>query len=239
VKTSPRTVTLVMLALSIALLLPGIFLPVLTIRGVLTKEGVAYVAPMMLDKGLNEETMKTLSSLINPSMINMMKALGGDLRQMILDKLGPQLTAALQDGVDNVEVYQQTRSIVSAVRQLYEVGSPLPATLILLFSVVVPLTKAALVAAALYMRSAAARVRTLQFVEAIAKWSMADVFAVALFIVFLAAQASQQPPGESAPPLLAFTAQFGPGFYWFAAYCVFSLASQQYTARLARQGVVS
>jgi hypothetical protein len=230
-----------MLALSIALLLPGIFLPVLTIRGVLTKEGVAYVAPMMLDKGLNEETMKTLSSLINPQMISMMKALGGDLRKMIIDRLGPQLSKALQDGVDNVEVYQQTRSIVGAVRQLYDVGSPLPATLILLFSVVVPLTKAALVAAALYMRNAAARVRTLHFVEAIAKWSMADVFAVALFIVFLAAQASQQPPGapESAPPLLAFTAHFGPGFYWFAAYCLFSLASQQYTARLARQGVTS
>jgi hypothetical protein len=240
VKTSHRTVTLVMLVLSIGLLLPGIFLPVLTIRGVLTKEGVAYVAPMMLDKGLNEETMKTLSSLINPSMINMMKALGGDLRQMIIDKLGPQLTAALQQGVDNVEVYQQTRSIIGAVRQLYDVGSPLPATLILLFSVVVPLTKAALVAAALYMRNAATRMRTLHFVEAIAKWSMADVFAVALFIVFLAAQASQQPPGapESAPPLLAFTAHFGPGFYWFASYCLFSLASQQYTARLARQGVM-
>jgi hypothetical protein len=241
VKTSSRTVTLVMLALSIALLLPGIFLPVLTIRGVLTKEGVAYVAPMMLDKGLNDETMKTLSSLINPQMISMVKALGGDLRKMIIDRLGPQLSKALQDGVDNVEVYQQTRSIVGAVRQLYDVGSPLPATLILLFSVVVPLTKAALVAAALYMRNAAARVRTLHFVEAIAKWSMADVFAVALFIVFLAAQASQQPPGapESAPPLLAFTAHFGPGFYWFAAYCLFSLASQQYTARLARQGVTS
>jgi hypothetical protein len=150
VKTSSRTVTLVMLALSIALLLPGIFLPVLTIRGVLTKEGVAY------DKGLNEETMKTLSSLINPQMISMVKALGGDLRKMIIDRLGPQLSKALQDGVDNVEVYQQTRSIVGAVRQLYDVGSPLPATLILLFSVVVPLTKAALVAAALYMRNAGA-----------------------------------------------------------------------------------
>jgi hypothetical protein len=34
--------------------------------------------------------------------------------------------------------------------------------------------------------------------------------------------------------LMAFDATFGPGFYWFAAYCLFSLASQQYTARLAR-----
>ena len=236
---SARTATLVLLVISLGLLIPGIFAPVLTIRGVLTKEGVAYVAPMMLDKGLNEETMKTLSSLINPAMISMMKALGGDLRQMIIDKLGPQLTTALQQGVGDIEVYQQTRSIIGSVRQLYNVGSPVPATLILLFSVIVPLTKAALVAWAVFMRSAALRVRTLKFVEAIAKWSMADVFAVALFIVYLAAQATQQPPGapEAAPPLLAFTADFGPGFYWFAAYCIFSLASQQLTSRIARQGV--
>ena len=238
---SNRVSALVLLAISLALLIPGIFAPVLTIRGVLTKEGVAYVAPLMLDKGLNEETMKTLSALINPSMISMMKALGGDLRQMIIDKLTPQLTAALQQGVGDVEVYQQTRSIVGSVQQLYDVGSPLPATLILLFSVIVPLTKATLVALAVFMRNALLRVRTLRFVELIAKWSMADVFAVALFIVYLAAQATQQPPGapDAAPPLLAFTAHFGPGFYWFAAYCLFSLASQQYTARLARaQGEV-
>jgi hypothetical protein len=241
VPTPARTKTLVLLVLSFGLLLPGIFAPVLTIRGVLTKDGVAYVAPLMLDKGLNEETMKTLSALINPSMISMMKALGGDLRQMIIDKLGPQLSTALQDGVGNIEVYQQTRSITSAVRQLYNVGSPVPATLILLFSVVVPVTKGVLVAWAVFMRSDAMRQRTLKFVETIAKWSMADVFAVALFIVFLAAQATQQPPSalEAAPPLLAFTAQFGPGFYWFAAYCLFSLATQQYTARLARQGAPS
>jgi hypothetical protein len=58
---------------------------------------------------------------------------------------------------------------------------------------------------------------------------------VALFIVYLAAQASTKSNGaDAAPPLIAFTAHFGPGFYWFAAYCVFSLASQQYTGRLAR-----
>ena len=230
-----RAVALTLLVISLGLLAPGIFLPVITIRGVLTKEGVAYVAPMMLEKGLNDETMKTLRALINPSMVSMMQALGGDLRKMIIDKLGPQLTAALQQGVDNVEVYQQTRSIVSSVRQLYDVGSPLPATLILLFSVIVPLTKAALVGLAMVVSSLSLRARILKFVTTIAKWSMADVFAVALFIVYLAAQASQQPPGapDSAPPLLAFTAHFGPGFYWFTAYCLFSLASQQYTTRLA------
>ena len=238
---SPRTVTLVLLVVSLGLLLPGIFAPVLTIRGVLTKEGVAYVAPLMLERGLDDDTMAALKTLINPQMVSMVEAFGGDLRKLIIDKLSPQLTSALQQGVGDVEVYQQTRSIIGAVRQLYDVGSPLPATLILLFSVIVPVTKAALVAVAVYLRQGTARLRLLKFVETIAKWSMADVFAVALFIVFLAAQATQQPPGdlESAPPLLAFTAHFGPGFYWFAAYCLFSLASQQYTARLARQGALS
>jgi uncharacterized paraquat-inducible protein A len=88
----------------------------------------------------------------------------------------------------------------------------------------------------MFARGAARRQRTLNFVELIAKWSMADVFVVALFIAYLAAQATQTPPGDAAaaPPLIAFTARFGPGFYWFASYCLFSLASQQFTARSLR-----
>jgi len=60
---------------------------------------------------------------------------------------------------------------------------------------------------------------------------MADVFVVALFIAYLAAKASTTVPGPSSPALVVFTAHFGPGFYWFTAYCLFSLASQQFTAR--------
>jgi uncharacterized paraquat-inducible protein A len=81
----------------------------------------------------------------------------------------------------------------------------------------------------------------LAFVETIAKWSMADVFVVALFIAYLAAQASATPTTgpNAAPPLIAFTARFGPGFYWFAAYCLFSLASQQFTFRVAANAMAS
>ena len=136
--------------------------------------------------------------------------------------------------MEEVQVYEQTRSIIGSVKQLYEVGSPVPATLILLFSVVIPFGKAALVAWAMFIADAARRRRTLGFVEAIAKWSMADVFVVALFIAYLAAHATQTQPGgaSAAPPLIAFSAHFRAGFYWFAAYCLFSLASQQYTRRL-------
>ena len=230
-----RLTTLILLGCSIALLLPGIFAPVLTIRGVLTRDGIAQVAPLMLERGLNDDTVAALESMMNPSILGFLKATGGDVRTIVRERLGPQITAALQKSAGDVEVYEQTRSIVGSVRQLYRVGSPLPATLILLFSVVVPLTKAALVAWAVFMSSGVRRRRTIAFVEAIAKWSMADVFAIALFIVYLAAQATTRPVDSgAAPALIAFTAQFGAGFYWFAAYCVFSLASQQYTGRLAR-----
>jgi hypothetical protein len=218
------------------LLLPGLFLPVITIRGVLTKDGIAQVVPMMLERGLSDETVALLKSMMNPSVVAFLEATGGDVRKVVIDKLGPQLTSSLQKSASEVEVYEQTRSIVGSVRRLYEVGSPVPATLILLFSVIVPLLKAALVAWAVFMAGERPRLRTLGFVETIAKWSMADVFVVALFIAYLAAQASATPTQgpNAAPPLIAFTAHFGPGFYWFAAYCLFSLASQQMTARMAR-----
>jgi len=231
-----RVVVLVLLVVSIALLIPGLFAPVLSIRGVLTRDGVAHVAPLMLERGLNDDSVATLKALMNPTVVAMLQFTGGDLRKMLIEKLSPQITAALQKGVEDVEVYQQTRSIVSSVQNLYRVGSPIPATLILLFSVIVPLTKAVLVGWAMFVTDRMRRRRTLRFVVAIAKWSMADVFVVALFIAYLAAEATQSTGGaNAAPPLIAFDARFGPGFYWFAGYCLFSLASQQLTARLADQ----
>jgi Paraquat-inducible protein A len=229
--TSTRWLVLALIVVSLILLIPGLFLPVLTIRGVLTRDGIAQVAPMMLQRGLNEDTLNALKAMMNPTVVGLLEATGGDLRQMIIDRVTPSLTASLLQNVGDVEVFQQTRSIVGSVRRLYEVGSPVPATLILLFSVVVPFVKMALVGWATFAADATRRRRMLAFVETIAKWSMADVFVVALFITYLAAMASQNAPG-SGPPVVAFTAQFGAGFYWFAAYCVFSLASQQLTARV-------
>jgi Paraquat-inducible protein A len=237
---NPRTrgPILLLLAASIALLIPGLFQPVLSISGVLTREGVAAIAPQMLDKGIDDETMATLKSMLNPQIVTMLQLTGADLRKAIIDRLTPQLTASLQKNVGNVEVYQQTRSIIGSIRNLYDVGSPIPATLILLFSVVVPFTKAALVGWAVLLASVERGRRAMRVVEAIAKWSMADVFVVALFIAYLAAEATQRSAGDT-PPLVAFDARFGSGFYWFAAYCLLSLASQQYTRRVMERAIAS
>ena len=233
--TTSRAGVLGLVAVSFALLLPGIFLPVLTIRGVITPEGIAQMTPVVLDKGLDQQTVDTLKAMMSPAVLALMQATGRDVKKTIIDQIGPRLSEALKAGVGEVEIYTQTRSIIGAVQNLYRVGSPIPATLILLFSVVVPVTKALLVVMATFMRDIAARQRVLDFVASIAKWSMADVFVVGLFITFLAAQATQTVPGQVGnAPLMAFDAHFRAGFYWFAAYCLFSLASQQYTAKLAR-----
>jgi hypothetical protein len=227
-----RTTAFVLLLISFGLLIPGVLMPVLTIRGVLTRDGIAQVAPALLEKGVSDDTINVLRGLMNPTTVQMLEAMsGGDLKKGILAALTPQVTASLQKAGSDIEVYTQTRSIVGAVRRLYEVGSPAAATLILLFSIIVPVAKGVLVALAMFM-TGAGRDGVLRFVAAIAKWSMADVFVVAIFIAYLAAIASQATPGTTA--LVAFEARFGLGFYFFAAYCLFSLASQQFTARMAR-----
>jgi hypothetical protein len=149
-KTS-RLIVLALVVASIGLLIPGLYAPVLSIRGVLTKDGVTSIAPTLIDKGLNDDTINSLKSMLNPAIVGLVTATGGDLRKMVIEKLTPQVTAALQKGVEDVEVYEQTRSILGSVERLYEVGSPVPATLILLFSVIVPFGKAALVSWAMFL----------------------------------------------------------------------------------------
>jgi uncharacterized paraquat-inducible protein A len=100
--------------------------------------------------------------------------------------------------------------------------------LILLFSIIVPPTKSLLVTGAMLQPQLERRRFTLFFVEMIAKWSMADVFAVAVMIAYLAAQASQSASGTA---IVVFDASLGIGFYWFAAYSLTSLAVQQFSAR--------
>jgi paraquat-inducible protein A len=171
--------------------------------------------------------------MLNPALLPMLELGQGGLRGAVIGPISAQVSAQLRSGPE-IEVYNQTRSIIGSVRQLYDVGSYTAATLILLFSVIVPVTKMLLVAWAVSI-SGPMRRRTLKLVETIAKWSMADVFAVALFITYLAAQATQTPPGGISSTIIAFDASFGPGFYWFAAYCVVSLAVQQWTASRYRE----
>ena len=110
-----------------------------------------------------------------------------------------------------VEIYHQSQSITQSVRTLYNGGNVFVAGMITLFSITVPLIKAALFCVILVTRNSARRVKLYRFVRAVSKWSMADVFVVGVFIAFLAANAISN---------LHATAERG--FYFFASYCLVS-----------------
>jgi hypothetical protein len=222
-----RTLALGGVAISVLILIPGLFLPILTIQGKLNPGGVADLSKKLLEEGISDSTLDSIRPMLNPNILPMLEASQGGLKGMLVGSIGTQITSRVASG-EPIEVYQQTRSIVGSVRHLYSVGSNLAATLILFFSIVVPLTKSLLVSWAVSQNNLELRRRTLFFVEMIAKWSMADVFAVAVMIAYLAAQASHT---AGATSLVTFHATFGAGFYWFTGYCLVSLLVQQTTAR--------
>ncbi len=81
-------------------------------------------------------------------------------------------------------IFTDTVSIASSLAQLLEQGYPVLFLLILLFSVLVPLLKFA-VLARLRWRSASrtGASRWLRWLEQLAKWSMLDVLVVAMLVV--------------------------------------------------------
>ena len=109
------------------------------------------------------------------------------------------------------ELFWQTQSVLEAVRTLHDSGNDFVAGLILFFSVTVPFLKALALVIILMLRNPATRYRLYLMVRSLSKWAMADVFAVGVFIAMLAARGSDNLEGTP-----------GPGFYYFAAYCLVS-----------------
>ena len=131
-----------------------------------------------------------------------------------------------------VTVYEQTRSILGTVPELWRSADYLVSFLILLFSIVVPVTKGAMLLASLTAVPDAVKRRLVTFVDLIGKWSMADVFVVAVFLAFLATRDQAQTNSFNVQVLITqvdvdmathLTSTLGPGFYYFLGYCLFSV----------------
>ncbi|MBM64251.1 MAG: hypothetical protein CL484_14980 [Acidobacteria bacterium] len=132
-----------------------------------------------------------------------------------------------------VTVYEQSRSILGTVDELWNSGDQLVSFLILLFSIIVPLAKGSMLLLAVYTATDRIRQWLVWVVDLIGKWSMADVFVVAVFLAFLATRDQVQATSFSVsvailPPIEVemethVTSTLGPGFYCFLGYCLFSV----------------
>ncbi len=119
--------------------------------------------------------------------------------------------------VGKLGLYESTQSIIQTIQNLFESKNTLVAFLILLFSVIVPIIKALILLVVLMTKNLAKRVQLFNFVHAIGKWSMADVFVVGVFLAYLATGSNEN-----------INAQVHDGFYYFLAYCLISLVAIQF-----------
>ena len=190
--------SVMVIILSLALLIPGVTQPILTIQGSIEKSELVEAGVTMFTESLSESSRDNARSMLD----------------MAVSMFG-------FDSIEGeVEVFYKTRSIVDTVNELYQSNNLLVAALVGLFSIVFPAIKLLTMLMVNLPIFKPFQRGLMTFIGAIGKWSMADVFVVALIIVYMAGNASAG-MGE----LLTTTAKFEMGFYYFSAYCVFSIAS--------------
>ncbi len=130
----------------------------------------------------------------------------------------------------------QELSILGTVEKLWTDKRYLVAALIFIFSVVIPLLKSAAVALGAFSSNSRVQKTALGIVNTIGKWSMADVFVVAIFLAVLSTQHSETANSQTFSifgfklDVLISTqtlSSVGAGFYYFLGYCIASLFGSQ------------
>jgi hypothetical protein len=200
-----RIFGVILVLAALGLLYPGVTQPVLTLQGELEKSALKDFGIEML-VGDDESGQAR-------NMLTMMSSMLG-----------------LDDIEGRILAYQNTRSIWGVSQELADTGNVLVATMIVTFSIVIPTLKLLLQLAA-FLGPGQLGQMLLRVNGALRKWSMADVFVMAMLIAFMAGSASNH-MGE----LLIMDANLEVGFWYFSGYCVFSIASGALLAWLAGRG---
>ena len=190
-----KLLTLLLISLAIGLLYPGVTQPVLSLSGTVEKSAIAELGVEMLAGEGSDPRTRQMLTTLS--------------RLMGLDQIEGQLQA-----------YSSTRSIWGTVDKLYRTNNLPVAFLIVFFCLIIPVFKLLLQIASLFINRSAWREPLLKFNGALSKWSMSDVFVMGLLVVYMAGSASGQTGN-----LLTMQAELEPGFYYFLAYCLFSIAA--------------
>jgi len=106
----------------------------------------------------------------------------------------------------------ESKGVIGSIEKLWESGDIVVALVILIFSVIVPVAKVlALLFVSIFMKSQFAS-SVVKFFKLIGKWSMVDVFVVAVFLVYLTANKGD-----------VSRAEIEVGLYFFLAYVIVSM----------------
>ncbi len=149
-----------------------------------------------------------------------------------------EMQAILSGSSLSSQLIDKELSIMTTVEELWNDERVLVAVLIFGFSVCIPLLKTSLVTIAYFVKNTQTAKKLLGLVNLIGKWSMADVFVVA---VFLAVLSTNHADTSSAKNISVFgfkialelstetLSAVGQGFYYFVGYCVLSMLGAQLT----------
>lgn len=189
------TIGVLLLLCAYASLLPGLTQPILSVSGTVEKVKLVDVGKQLIQESPN-----------TPAMVN-------NLVDMVVDNLNVSGT---------IDAFDKTRSILGTAQELYNNKHVFVAVLIIAFSVVVPLIKSLLLMSMLLPVSQRIKSALLTGSDILSKWSMADVFVIAIFVAYLAGNGIRESRG-----LVDFNATLGNGFWYFLAYCLISILGTQ------------
>lgn len=182
-----------LLLIAYLLLVPGLTEPVLHVTTTLDKAELAVMGKEAL---LNSGTIPNFLLPMAKEVLNQMQVSG------------------------SLVVTDTAKSIWQTSQDLWNDNNQLVAFLIIFFSVFIPVLKLALLGASLVIKPLAHFLANSSAL--LSKWSMADVFVMALIISFLAIKASA---GNS--NLVTTSITLEAGFYYFLGYCLVSILASQ------------
>ncbi|WAJ69549.1 paraquat-inducible protein A [Catenovulum adriaticum] len=150
--------------------------------------------------------------------------------------LSMEMTATLSQSALSSTLLDKELSILATVNELWQDNRFLVAVLIFVFSICVPILKTSLLCCAYFIKDLQLEARILSWLNTIGKWSMADVFVVAVFLAVLSTNHSETSTPQSFS-LFGFNMDLlissqtlsnaGIGFYCFVGYCLLSLLGTQ------------
>lgn len=195
----------ILFILSIAVLIPGITLPLMTIKATVNKQ----------------EMLELASTVLVPANDQ-----GSSFIQKMLQSAVQQLNIE-----GSAQVFESTRSLLEMMSKLISHEHIIVGLLIGLFGVIIPAVKIILTLLSLAINSQEDKQRLLKISGLLSKWSMSDVFMMAVLVTFLTVNANEQALGA-----VQLNAELQSGFYFFSAYCLLAIAAGQL---FERQGLLT
>ena len=118
----------------------------------------------------------------------------------------------------------ESKSIITALQKIYSQGQYGIAAIILLFTVITPIIKTIIMLTLSFRQNINLSSKRMKFLSWIGKWSMLDVFVVAIVVTYFSMKESGQTD-----------ANLQIGVYYFSIYVVLSMICTMILSRITKQ----